>query len=405
MYKACIIGAGAAGLIAAIEASSARGDILILDKNKKAGMKLYATGNGRCNLANLHMASSCYYDNNFATDILGEKPSDFVIQYMHKLGVSCYDKNGYVYPRSNQASTVVWALLDRLKRDNITLKTGIEAGIITEDNDYYTVKDINGKEICKAENVIISTGGISMPKLGAASETTTGKLFDSLSIKYNSFKPSLCPIVCEPESSGNISDISGVRSNGRVTVTTRDGRKYSEDGEVQFTDYGLSGIVVFDLSYYDDIKTITIDTLFDISEDEFVSLFNITKENNPTRTLHGFLNGFINDKLAAYIIKCVGLSLKQELSDSDIESAERIYMAARNITYTFKSLYGYTHSQVTKGGIICEEINPLTMQLKNRRGLYAVGEAIDVCGKCGGYNLMWAMRSGYLAGKNIREKQ
>ena len=211
--------------------------------------------------------------------------------------------------------------------------------------------------------------------------------------------------MCEPESSGNISDISGVRSNGRVTVTTRDGRKYSEDGEVQFTDYGLSGIVVFDLSYYDDIKTITIDTLFDISEDEFVSLFNITKENNPTRTLHGFLNGFINDKLAAYIIKCVGLSLKQELSDSDIESAKRIYTAARNIKYTFKSLYGYTHSQVTKGGIVCEEIDPLTMQLKNRSGLYAAGEAIDVCGKCGGYNLMWAMRSGYLAGKNIREKQ
>ena len=180
MYKACIIGAGAAGLIAAIEASSARGDILILDKNKKAGMKLYATGNGRCNLANLHMASSCYYDNLFVTNILGENPSDFIVDYMNKLGVSCYDKNGYVYPRSNQASTIVWALLDRLKRDNITLKTGTEAGSIIVENDHYTVKDINGKEICKTENIIIATGGISMPKLGAASETTTCKLFDSL---------------------------------------------------------------------------------------------------------------------------------------------------------------------------------------------------------------------------------
>ena len=126
------------------------------------------------------------------------------------------------------------------------------------------------------------------------------------------------------------------------------------------------------------------------------------KEENAERTLLGFLNGYINDKLAAFILSNIcKLDLKKKLCDSDISAAEIIYDKTGSFSYRFKDLYGYTHSQVTKGGILCDLIDKNTMQLKNRRGLYAIGEAVDVQGKCGGYNLMWAFRSGYLAGRSV----
>lgn len=404
MYKTCVIGAGAAGLIAAIEASTDRNETIIIDKNKKAGMKLYATGNGRCNLANMHMASSCYYGNSFATDILGEDPSLFVTEYMNDLGIKCYDKNGYIYPRSNQASSVVWALLDRLRKNSVTLKLGAEVGEIIESPDHYSVTDTNGNEICKAENVILALGGYSSPKLGAASESVTKHIFDSLKISVTPHKPALCPVICSPDTINkyDINDISGVRSNSRVTVKLKDGKEISEYGEVQFTDYGLSGIVIFDLSYYDDIDKIFLNVMTDIEKDCFIKDFLLQKNNCPGRTLLGFLNGYINDKLAAFIISSFcRLDTKQKLAETDVSVAETIYDKAVRLSFSYSSLYGYTHSQVTKGGISCENIEPETMSLKNRRGLFAVGEAVDVCGKCGGYNLMWAFRTGYIAGRSV----
>ena len=428
MYKTCVIGAGAAGLIAAIEASSDRSDVIMIDKNKKAGMKLYATGNGRCNLANMHMAFSCYYGNAFSTEILGEKPADTVISYMKELGIDCYDKNGYVYPRSSQASAVVWALLDRLRENNVKLKVGTEVGEIkpaygTEadeavtggaraagnesEKSFYVIYDKDGSEICRAENVILATGGYSAPKLGAASEKVSSSIYDSLGIKYSAAKPALCPMICKPvtDSAADMTELSGIRSNARVTVTMMDGKTESEEGEVQFTDYGLSGIVVFDLSYFDDIKSVNVNTLYEVDKDSFISTYEKVMTACPGRSVQGFLNGYINDKLAAFIVnKVVGIDVKTKLGDTEAGFAETLYDAVSNLEFSFEKLYGYEHSQVTKGGILCDEMDASTMMLKDRRGLYAVGEAVDVCGKCGGYNLMWAFISGMIAGRDAKAR-
>ena len=407
MYKICVIGAGAAGLIAGIEASSHRSDVIMIDKNKKAGMKLYATGNGRCNLANMHMAFSCYYGNAFAAEILGKNPADTVIDYMNKLGIDCYQKNGYVYPRSNQASSVVWALLDRLKENGVKLKVGTEVSRIAKKNGYYAVYDRDGIEICTAENIILATGGYSAPKLGAASEPASCSIYDGLGIKYTEASPALCPMICEPASgeAADMTEISGIRSNARVTVTLGSGEAYSEEGEVQFTDYGLSGIVVFDLSYYDDIKTVKVDTLYEVDKESFVEALDNVKKSCPGRTVLGFLNGYINDKLAGFILgRVMGIDAKMKLAETAEGFAEELYKAISSLSFRFTARYGYEHSQVTKGGIRCDEIDPQTMQIKDKKGLYAIGEAVDVCGRCGGYNLMWAFLSGMLAGRTASQQ-
>lgn len=393
-YDVCIIGAGAAGLSAGTAAAERGHKVIIVDKNKKAGMKLYATGNGKCNIANSHMAFCCYYDSSFAAEILGDEPYKEVIDFMKELGVECVSKSGYYYPRSGQASTVVWALLDRLRflGTEILLNTAVDH-IEIKDGRYIIHK--NGKALLSADKLIIATGGFSMPSLGAIDENTATGLYADLGLKTAPAKPMLCPVITKEDLTG----LAGVRTGANVSIYA-DGKLIEEYGEVQFTDYGLSGIVIFNMSYYEPEK-LYLDTLNGISEEEFVRSFRRLKESDPQRSLHAFMNGYLNDKLAEYIIsvKC-GYSTKTKLNDAPEDAAVKLYKSAAKLEFTFKQLYGYEHSQVTKGGILTSMINPEDMRVKGVPGLYASGEAVDVAGKCGGYNLMFAIISGRKAGRS-----
>ena len=349
-YDVCIIGAGAAGLSAGTAAAERGHKVIIVDKNKKAGMKLYATGNGKCNIANSHMAFCCYYDSSFAAEILGDEPYKEVIDFMKELGVECVSKSGYYYPRSGQASTVVWALLDRLRflGAEILLNTAVDH-IEIKDRRYIIHK--NGKALLSADKLIIATGGFSMPSLGAIDENTATGLYADLGLKTAPAKPMLCPVITKED----LTCLAGVRTGANVGI----------------------------------------------SEEEFVRSFRRLKENDPQRSLHAFMNGYLNDKLAEYIIsvKC-GYSTKTKLNDAPEDAAVKLYKSAAKLEFTFKQLYGYEHSQVTKGGILTSMINPEDMRVKGVPGLYAAGEAVDVAGKCGGYNLMFAIISGRKAGQS-----
>ncbi|MCR5148710.1 MAG: NAD(P)/FAD-dependent oxidoreductase [Eubacterium sp.] len=415
-YDICIIGAGAAGLSAGIAAAEHGRSVLIIDKNKKAGMKLYATGNGRCNIANSHMAFCCYYDNSFAYNFLGETPYLDVISFMENLGVKCYSKNGYYYPCSNQASTVVWALLDRLRSLNADfLQNTMIDDIVRDSKGYRLFK--NNKEIASSDKLILCCGGLSTPALGAPSEEDMFKIYSSLKLKVNVPSPMLCPIITKED----MTKISGVRVNARVSInkihlsgiehkghdisakkipeTIDHDSIIAEEGEVQFTDYGLSGIVIFNMSYYDFDK-IYIDILPEMSEEELSESLKIFRKNNSSRSIHAILNGFINDKMAEYIIiRYLEKSPKESISSLSDDDISILSSAIKKLSFTFDRVYGYQHSQATKGGISTDSVNINNMSVKNEHGLFAAGEALDVQGKCGGYNLMWAFLSGLRAGE------
>ena len=412
-YDICIIGAGASGLVAAIESSRRGLSCVVVEKNKKPAVKLYATGNGRCNLTNDTWEEDSYYENSFVDSVYdalyrdtGLRPRNFVIDYFKKLGVTTVNKNGYIYPRSMQASTVVWSLVDAAKANGAEIRCPfkVENVICNTDQDgiFYEILGVSGKNsnaedsTIYARKLILATGGISQPELGAAEDSNLYNLINSLGLTAKEFKSGLCPVYC----SDDLSALAGVRTKAVVSVNG-----HSEKGEVQFTEKGLSGIVIFNMSYYLNPGDTIHLSLLDISEDDFVHHFNLVKSKYPGRSLTAFLNGYINDKLALYYKNAFyGSELKLCLVDVTEAGIRGLYQDMNDWWIKIRSKADISSSQASIGGIITDDINPGTMCIKYKRfneTLYAVGEVTDVIGKCGGYNLTYAFVTGYLAGRNI----
>lgn len=433
IYDICIIGAGASGLVAAIESSRRGLSCVVVDKNKKAGMKLYATGNGRCNLTNDTWEEDTYYENEFVDRVFdylyretGMRQRTFILDYFKGLGVNTVNKDGYFYPSSMQASSVVWALLDAARALNIEIKNkttciSIDAlnlsdiidDVNTIDDSIFDLKTIyrvntiakdseTGEETVSeiiARNIIIATGGQSQAKLGAQSSEMAKKLFSSLRVPYEEFQSGLCPVKCYED----LSALAGVRTRARLSVAG-----HRELGEVQITEDGLSGIVTFNMSYYmKPGSPISINLLPKTSEDEFAEHFNAIQKEFPNKRLDSFINGYINDKLASYMIsKFYGTpDIKFTLKDVTETGIRGLYQEITEWKLTVLEKGTFDSSQASIGGILTDVISPSTMQISPDRtlggGIYAVGEATDVIGKCGGYNLTYAFITGYIAGNSV----
>ncbi len=415
-YDVCIIGAGAAGMTAAIYAAQRGKRVVIIDKNKKCGTKLYATGNGRCNLANTYLDENCYYGAAEVLQLLPEEPCGFVSRMMEELGVPVYEKNGYLYPVSNQASTVVWALSDRLKALGVEVILKQEIMDLQADLGGYTAFNAEGDALLWAKNIILAVGSPAAPQLGAAGIGATERLFSSVSADYRSFCPALCPLKCQ----GDFTQITGVRGKavGYLLQLTPDGETAEidrEQGELQITDYGVSGIMIFNLAggiaqnppETNQVYKLRLDLIPDYSREDLLSVFRSLQQRGPKRTITAFLNGYLPDRLAIYFIQKF-----QRESGSDIESRtplaeiglqdlEGLLALVKGWDLQIEGLLDYDRAQAASGGIPLSGLNLKTLELKNRKGIYCVGEAADVVGRCGGYNLMWAFYSGALAGESV----
>ena len=285
IYDVCIIGAGASGLVSAIESSRRGLSCIVIDKNKKAGRKLYATGNGRCNLTNDEWDDTSYYGNPF--------------------------------PASLEASSVVWALNDTAlnfgtvflydhRATKISEITVENVGVLYEIAVEGT-KDKEDNQFVLARNLIIACGGSAAPGIGSADPGETEILFDSACIPYNSFAPALCPV----HISEDMSSLAGVRTKARVTASG-----HSEFGELQITDYGISGIVVFNLAYYmEQGEEVQINIIPRVSEEDFIDSFKDQQGLYPDRSLILFLNGYINDNLCSYFAGKLYVEIRPTLKD------------------------------------------------------------------------------------------
>ncbi len=400
-----VIGAGAAGMMTAITAAREGKKVYIIEKLEKAGKKLFATGNGKCNFTNETMHSDCYHgDKEFVNYVLNQFSVNDCLDFFHSIGVYPKNKNGYFYPNSEQASSVVNALLFEIERLGIKISYETTVKVITSSEKEVYISTNKGNYIAKS--LVIATGLLASPKLGS-----DGSLFDvvkSMGHRFAPILPALCGFYCKGM---KFKQVSGVRAHGTVSAYI-DGIKCAEDtGELQFTDYGLSGIPVFQISrflsrgLYEKKKVeIKINLLPDFNGNKLWEELYYRQSiavNMPMETL---LNGIIHQKLSDMILDKAGIDKNMYISSVSKREMERIAELLQEITVVVTNYRDFEFAQVCTGGIPVKDVNTQTLESKLVQNIYFAGEILDVDGICGGYNLHFAWATGYIAGRAVSEK-
>lgn len=414
--RVAVIGGGASGCMAAITAAQAGADVHIFEKNEKPGKKLYATGNGRCNLTNLHMDDSCYHtrtaDKNGSSLIHSAierySPAD-QIRFFADLGVPVYDRDGYVYPRTNQAQTVVRALEKRIKALGIRVHTGcpvrkirrLQQGRNSDTAVFYV--DCNDREARAFDTVILCTGGMAGPQYG-----TTGdgyRLAASFSHKISTPLPALTALECKGQF---LKRAAGVRCRAAVTLYTGNDKKQiregREEGEVQMTDYGISGIPVMQISGMaarllesKQRVFVQIDFLPEFSDSAFSDEIERRMREDRSQMLGDLFLGLVHKKILDLLLAEKGLQAEMKARRIDDAGIRQILQSMREYTLEVIQVKSFKQAQVTSGGILLEDTDA-DFQSRLQPGLFFAGEVLDVDGRCGGYNLQWAFATGYIAG-------
>ncbi|MCR4719827.1 MAG: NAD(P)/FAD-dependent oxidoreductase [Firmicutes bacterium] len=383
MNKVVVLGGGASGIMAAIAASEYGAEVTLVEKNHRIGKKLLMTGNGRCNFTNINLKAEDY-NSAFVCDALNSFSVTQTIEFFKEIGlISLAEDGGRVYPASGQASAVLDVLLLELERRKVKIICYFDIDKISKSKVGFEIFSKN-KEKIYADKIIASFGGKAAPKTG--SDGSGYRILESLGHSITTVSCALVQLKTDRS-------IKGVRAKAKVTH-----KDLTEMGEVQFTEYGLSGIPIFNVSRY--AKTgdiVTLDLMPDYSEKE---LFEYLKTRKAQK-LETYLVGIVNKQLGQMLLKECGIGKlsknSKELKEFEIE---KIAKTIKNWRFTVTGKMPWENAQVTKGGIRLSEVNSKTMESKLVKGCYITGELLDIDAPCGGFNLQWAWSSGYLAGKS-----
>ena len=360
------------------------------------GRKLQATGNGRCNLSNIHAVEGGYHGNapEFVMPAISAFDPEKTLQWFASLGLfTVTEESGKVYPYSDQANSVVDVLRLALVKENIALKTGYEVTKIVKTSAGFQITD--GEETIACDKLIVACGGLAGSKLGG---TMSGyKLLAKLGHRSTKLRPSLVQIKSSwPE----LPSLKGVRTNCHVEIL-HNGERYAESsGELQLTEQGISGPVIFEISR--DVCaergkwTAKLDFLPHISaEDLDVELQRRRTTNLPMEEL---LTGILHNRLGRVLAKTAGIKGKQFAHEISNTELREVIACVKGLEIDLTEPLGMDSAQVTAGGVLTDGFEPDSMESKLVPGLYACGEVLDIDGDCGGYNLQWAWSSGRMAG-------
>ena len=393
-----VIGAGAAGMMAAISAARAGKNVCILEKLDKPGKKLLATGNGKCNFTNSNMTTDAFHgDKEFVEGVLARFTVEDCLDFFHSIGIYPKCKNGYYYPSSEQAASVVNSFEQELLRLNVKLVLGVQVESIIPSNDGVTIKTNQG--CFYTQKTIIATGLLAAPKLGS-----DGSLFDAIKALGHSFAPVL-PALCGFYCKGiPFKQVSGVRVQGSVKAIIDDTYMDMDTGEVQFTDYGVSGIPVFQISHalskglYEkrNVK-IELSLLPDFSKEALYDEISYRKKRFADSTLAYLLNGLLPQKINDMLLQKAHLDKEMYISSLTDKDIEQLVYLIKKLSFTVTKYRDYEFAQVCTGGIKLADIEWESLESKYARNIYFSGEIIDVDGICGGYNLHFAWATGLIA--------
>ncbi len=405
--KIGVIGGGAAGMMAAITAAGQGAIVTILERGERVGKKILMTGNGKCNLGNLDLGMEKYYgtDKEWIADCLKRFDTDDTIRFFRGLGLLLKNKNGYLYPASEQAAVVLDVLRNEVKSLGIELITECKINKIGRDKDGNQIFVSDGERTFSFDRVILACGSKAAPKTG--SDGSGYKLAKQLGHSLIPTVPALVQLKCGEE---YLKAVAGVRAEGQIQVM-RGGKCVAEDaGEIQFTDYGISGIPVFQISREvnyilreQDEAEVIINLMPDYDDTSFEQMIAGRKLLQTDRTVEEFFTGMLNKKLMALFCKLVGLKQNTPMEQADEEAVRQVYEYCRRWKLHVTGSNSYDNAQVCAGGVAVAEVTE-KMESKLVPGVYFAGEILDVDGKCGGYNLQWAWCSGYLAGTAASER-
>ena len=397
-----VIGGGASGMMAAITARKSGKEVVILERKDRILKKVLITGNGRCNITNVNADISNYFGKNISSveNILNSFNPQDTMDFFNGLGIICNEENrGKVYPLSGQASSVVDALRFEAERLGVRIETEFYVRKIEKEGFKFKIYSEERKKI-EAGRVIIAAGGQSYPELG--SNGSGFELAKELGHSVTKLSPSIVQLKSEKH---QVKGLQGIKTDVAVTAYGDNKKICTYDGELLFTDYGISGNVVFNISFVMPLyKNVEFEIDF-MEKFDYNELYEILKERKKMMshlTMENYFNGMINKKLGQFLSKVSGIEkLSKPVKDLNDSEIRKLCTVLKKYRIKILDTTGFKNAQVTAGGVSLDEVNSETLESKIVKGLYFSGEVLDVYGECGGFNLQWAWASGYIAGKNV----
>ena len=396
--RVLVIGGGAAGMMAALTAAENGHTVTLLERQGRVGRKLMATGNGRCNLTNHHVSPAHYHGGqDFCGHALAAFDVGSTLQYFAGLGLlTTAEDSGRVYPFSNMAGSVLDVLRFALESHGIELHTACPATAIRKKGNIFLVRTESGGEFT-ADRVILAAGGAAGGKVGGVMDGY--QLAKSLGHHRTALYPSLVQIKTEPTYPRALKGIKAecgitIRRSGEIAAQNR--------GEVLFTEYGVSGPAIFDISRAvatsGSTLCCTLDFFPDWEQREVLDWLRQRRDGAGTREAGTLLTGALHSRLGQMVCKAAGFTNQRAAGLND-DALRQIAAQAQGFTLPITGVCGFDQAQVTAGGLRCDEFDPHTMESRLVPGFYACGEVLDIDGDCGGYNLQWAWSSGRVAGQ------
>lgn len=401
MRTVAVIGGGASGMMAAVTAASEGTRVILLEHKDRIGKKILSTGNGRCNFTNIHQEPICYHseDPMFPWEVVERFNAQAVISFFLQLGVYSKNRNGYIYPNSDQASAVLDAFRMELDRLKVEIRTGVECREIRPGKKGFTVLTDQGP--VRADRVILCAGSKAAPTTG--SDGSGYDLAKKLGHRILPVLPALTALKCEEKF---FKSIAGVRANGSVSIWSGGVCIAKDTGEIQLTDYGISGIPVFQVSRYASKllyekkeMDAVLDFMPDFTKEQTNAFLRARAKTRPDKSAEMFLIGLFHKKLCDLWIRLSEIPRQRKAGELTEDEIARLTDLIKEFRVRVRETNPYDKAQVCCGGVDTREVNPETLESVYVPGVYFAGEILDVDGMCGGYNLTFAWASGYVAGK------
>ncbi len=398
-----VVGAGAAGLVSAITTARTGHTVLLLEQNNKIGKKILVSGNGKCNIDNKYISTNRFHGQNphFIQEVLEGQGFDIVKKFFTSIGLELIEgKEGKMFPMSLQASSVVELLEYEAKRAGVEIICDCAVTSFSKEDDTFIVETSQGNKRCK--KLLLASGSPAAPQLGGSNSgyAFATKMGHSLIPRH----PSLVQL-CSDETWVNA--CAGVKVAGVAQLYANGDYITEKKGDLLFTNYGISGLAVLDLSRevstrlanYDYCE-LNLDLMPELSKEKLTNLLLGRIDEGSEKPIEIWLHGVINKKLISIILEQSKCKAKQE-NDLNRKEVSKLVYTIKNLKLSINDTKGFKGAEVATGGVNTTEINPQTMESKLVPNLYFAGEILDVDGDRGGFNFHFAWVSGIRAGDNF----
>ena len=389
-FDVIVIGAGAAGLMCSIEASKRNKSVFLLEHTSKIAEKIRISGGGRCNFTNLYSDNNNFLSDNkhFCKSAFANYTQLDFINLVKKHCIEFHEKKLGQLFCNKSAKDIIEMLISECEQNKVCISLNTKINTLEKNENFYVLE--TNKGIFSSSKIVVATGGLSIPKIGA---TDFGyKIAKQYNLKITNLYPALVPLTFENETLEFCKSLAGVSVNASVKIN----KTVFNEGLI-FTHRGISGPSILQISsFWKHGKEITINLLPENNVNEILKTRRI---DTPKQSVSNILSDYLPNRLALAI--CHKLKIIDKIADTSNENINKIAQSINKWTIIPTGTEGYKTAEVTLGGVDTKEISSSTMECKTQPGLYFIGEVLDVTGHLGGHNFQWAWSSGYLAGQNV----